>query len=277
MKVKELPLSIYTAFRLRRMSLDRLLDTPQKKIPVIISLTTIESRIEIVDLVIRSLMNQSVQPKKIILWVHESLKKTIPSKLSELQSTLFEIRTTHLHSSHKKLIHTMRSYPDTTVVTCDDDLMYRPNWLNLLYNESQKHAGTIIANQTRTITKDPTGAYLPYSQWPVNQTEKYNDFRVLPIGAEGVLYPPDCLDPRFDVENLFMKLAPKADDLWFKSMSILKGTKCKLAANNSKNAIPIMGSQKSSLKHINIKKDFNSTQWKQLVSYFDLDIVPKSS
>lgn len=277
MKVKELPLSMYTAFRLRSLSLDRLLGPSEKKIPVIVSLTTIETRLGVVDLVIRSLLNQSVLPKKIILWVHESLKDSLPFKLSKLQGTLFEIRTTHLHSSHKKLIHTMSAYPDTIVITCDDDLMYRPNWLNLLYQESQNDAGTIISNQTRTIKKDPKGAYLPYAQWPVNQTEKFDDLSVLPIGAEGVLYPPHCLDPGFDNESLFMELAPKADDLWFKSMSLLKGTSCKLAANRSKNAIPIMGSQKSSLKHINIKKDFNTAQWKQLVSYFDLDIVPKST
>jgi len=277
MKVKELPLSIYTAFRLRRLPLDRLHDSAAKKIPVIVSLTTIEARIGVVDLVIRSLMNQSVLPQKIILWIHESLKDSLPNKLSELQNTLFEIRTTHLHSSHKKLIHTISSYPDISVVTCDDDLMYRPNWLNLLYKESQSNVGTIIANQTRTIKKDLNGSYLPYAQWPVNQVETGNDYSVLPIGAEGVLYPPHCLDAKFDNEGLFMELAPKADDLWFKSMSLLKGTSCKLAANRSKNAIPIMGSQKSSLKHINIKKDFNTAQWKQLVSYFNLDIDPKST
>ena len=98
---------------------------------------------------------------------------------------------------------------------------------------------------------------------------------ILPIGAEGVLYPPRSLDPRFENENLFMELAPKADDLWFKSMSLLQGTACKLAANRYKNAIPIMGSQKSSLKHINIKKDYNTAQWQQLVSFFELDIEPK--
>lgn len=277
MKVKELPLSIYTAFRLRRLSLDRLPETTAEMIPVIVSLTTIEARLGVVDLVIRSLMNQSVLPKKIILWVHESLKDSLPSKLSKLQGELFEIRTTHLHSSHKKLIHTMGSFPETTVVTCDDDLMYRHNWLNLLYKESQGFVGVIIANQTRTIKKDVNGAYLPYVQWPVNQAKKDDGFNVLPIGAEGVLYPPNCLDMKFDHESLFMELAPKADDLWFKSMSLLKGTSCKLAVNRSKNAIPIMGSQKSSLKHINIKKDFNTAQWKQLVRYFDLDIVPKST
>lgn len=98
---------------------------------------------------------------------------------------------------------------------------------------------------------------------------------ILPIGAEGVLYPPGSLDPRFENEKLFMELAPKADDLWFKSMSLLQGTACRLAANRYKNAIPIMGSQKSSLKHINIKKDYNTAQWQQLVSFFELDIEPK--
>ena len=152
MKVKELPFSIYTAFRLRSLSQADLHNTSAPKIPVIVSLTTIEARLPVVDLVIRSLLSQSVSPKKILLWVHESLMNSLPTKLTELQGKHFEIRSTHLHSSHKKLIHSMKLFPDKTIVTCDDDLMYRPNWLNLLYNESLSYPLYIIANQTRTIT-----------------------------------------------------------------------------------------------------------------------------
>ncbi len=275
MKVKELPLSIYTALRLRSLSQAKLHNTATPKIPVIVSLTTIEARLAMVDLVIRSLLCQTVSPKKILLWVHESLMNSLPTKLTELQGKHFEIRSTHLHSSHKKLIHSIKLFPGKAIVTCDDDLMYRPNWLNLIYNESLSYPQHIIANQTRTITQDAHGSYLPYVQWPVNQATKNNGMNILPIGAEGVLYPPSSLDPRFENEKLFMELAPKADDLWFKSMSLLQGTACRLAANRFKNAIPIMGSQKSSLKHINIKKDYNTAQWQQLVSFFELDIEPK--
>jgi len=275
MKVKELPLSIYTAFRLRSLSPADLNNTVAPKIPVIVSLTTIEARLNVVDLVIRSLLRQTVSPKKILLWVHESLMNSLPAKLAELQGIYFEIRSTPLHSSHKKLIHSIKLFPNNPIITCDDDLMYRPNWLNLLYKESLCLPQCIIANQTRTIKKDTHGNYLPYVQWPVNQAAKNNGMKVLPIGAEGVLYPPRSLDPRFEDEKLFMELAPKADDLWFKSMSLLQGTSCTLAANRNKNAIPIMGSQKSSLKHINIKKDYNTAQWQQLVNFFELNIDTK--
>jgi hypothetical protein len=55
-------------------------------------------------------------------------------------------------------------------------------------------------------------------------------------------------------------------------MSLLKGTPCKLAEDRPKNAVPIMGSQKISLKNINIKKDYNSKQWAALVAHFKLDL-----
>lgn len=271
MKLKELPLSIYYSLRLRYGSAPQPERDSRATVPVIVSLTTIEPRLHIVDLVIRSLLAQSVVPKKILLWVHESLIPKLPSKLTVLQNEVFEIRATHLHSSHKKLVHTLKTFPADKVITCDDDLMYRPQWLSLLCEEADRHPGAIIANQTRTIRTDDHGKFLPYEQWPVDLEENPNPSLTLPIGAEGVLYPPGSLDSRFDQEELFLDLSPKADDLWFKAMSLLTGTECRRAGNSGKKAIPIMGSQKFSLKHVNIKKDLNSVQWRQLVDHFELN------
>ncbi|QBA64645.1 hypothetical protein [Muriicola soli] len=275
MKLKELPESLYYAFKLRYRSTPGKQASSKAEVPVVISLTTIESRLGVVDLVIRSLLAQSVSPKKILLWIPESLQKALPEKLTDLCGEIFEIHTTHLHCSHKKLVHTLSAFPKIPIISCDDDLMYRPQWLALLYQESQRFPQSIIANQTRTIITDSEGNFLPYSKWPTNRIAEEGSDWVLPIGAEGVLYPPGSLDSRYDNEDLFHNLAPKADDLWFKSMSLLKGTKCRLATNREKKAIPIMGSQKSSLKHINIKKDLNSFQWKQLSDYFKLQEILK--
>lgn len=272
MKVKEIPVSLIRSVTLRAKSLSDLIGISKKEVPVVISLTTIESRLGFVDLVIRSLLDQTVKPLKIILWINENLKDHIPNKLSKMQNSIFEIKFTPLFSSHKKLIHTITLYSDVPIITCDDDLMYRKTWLEKLYDQSLKYPNTIIANQVRTIKKDPNGTFLPYSQWPVNSHKQGGPRETLAIGAEGVLYPPHSLDSRYNDEALFMKLAPKADDLWFKSMSLLKGTPCKMTEDRSKNAVPIVGSQKSSLKNINIKKDLNSAQWTDLVSYFDLDL-----
>ncbi|NER10750.1 hypothetical protein SAMN06265375_102270 [Muriicola jejuensis] len=268
MKLKEIPASLYHTFRLRLLPAHRQGDKPV--IPVVVSLTTIEPRLGVVDLVIRSLLSQEVSPKKILLWIHESLLPFLPPRLTKLQNEVFEIRTTHLHCSHKKLIHTLKAFPSDPIITCDDDLMYRPEWLQRLYEESERYPGTIIANQTRTIRSDAQGDFLPYEQWPTDLPGQAGSAWVLPIGAEGVLYPPGSLDSRFDREDLFLKLAPKADDLWFKAMSLLKGTECMPATNSGKKGIPIMGSQKFSLKHVNIRKDLNSLQWRDLVKHFNL-------
>ncbi len=270
MKLKEIPESLYYSLRLRLGKQPHSGSATKPVIPVVVSLTTIEPRLPVVDLVIRSLLAQSVTPKKILLWIHESLLPLLPSRLEELQNEVFEIRSTHLHCSHKKLIHSLNAYPSDRIITCDDDLMYRPQWLIRLFEESERYPGSIIANQTRRIRTDAQGNFLPYEQWPVDQPVQDGTAWVLPIGAEGVLYPPASLDPLYDREDLFLKLAPKADDLWFKSMSLLKGTECRPASNSGKKGVPIMGSQKFSLKHENIKKDLNSVQWQQLVDHFDL-------
>ncbi|WP_188371064.1 glycosyltransferase family 2 protein [Muriicola marianensis] len=270
MKVKEIPESLYQTLKLRYGTRYGPGSSSKPQVPVVVSLTTIEPRLRLVDLVIRSLLTQSVAPKKILLWIHESLLTKLPPRLTSLQNEIFEIRPTPLHCSHKKLIHSLEAYPSERIITCDDDLMYRPQWLQRLYEESERYPRAVIGNQTRTIRTDAQGNFLPYEQWPVDLPEQDASPWVLPIGAEGVLYPPGSLNPLYSRDDLFLKLAPKADDLWFKSMSLLNGTVCRPASNSGKKGIPIMGSQKFSLKHENIKKDLNSVQWRQLVDHFDL-------
>ena len=50
-------------------------------------------------------------------------------------------------------------------------------------------------------------------------------------GVGGVLYPPNCLYKDILNEELFMKLAPKADDVWFWAMAVLNHTKILIAKN----------------------------------------------
>jgi len=44
-------------------------------------------------------------------------------------------------------------------------------------------------------------------------------------GGAGVLYPPDCFHQDITRRDLFMTLAPTTDDVWFKVMLYLAGTR----------------------------------------------------
>lgn len=244
----------------------------KKEVPVIVAMTSIPSRLSIVHLVVRSLLNQQVLPKKIVLWLHKDLQNRLPQKLFKLQGDTFEIRYSDLTCSHRKLIYALEQFPDDIIVTCDDDLLYRKSWLKNLYDEHLNNSKAILANQTRYISHDGNGTLLPYKQWKHENGKHFNQKAVLPIGAGGVLYPPHSLDKKTTDQNLFLKLTPKADDLWFKAMALLKGTDAYLVENKTKSPIPIFGSQKQSLKKTNVDGDKNRVQWLNVTEYFDIKI-----
>ncbi|NQX93392.1 MAG: hypothetical protein HRT64_00430 [Erythrobacter sp.] len=56
------------------------------------------------------------------------------------------------------------------------------------------------------------------------QTAPDSQSRLFPTGVGGVLYPPGAFDKQVTDENLFMKLAPRGDDIWFFWMARLAGT-----------------------------------------------------
>ncbi|WP_374548520.1 glycosyltransferase family A protein [Flavobacterium sp.] len=267
MKLKEYPISFFNSLKLLSIPIEKLNDN-RNSIPVIVSLTTIASRLSKVHITLRSVMNQSVKPEKIILWINENDREKIPPTLSKLTGSLLEIKFTPHKSSHKKLIPTLEMFPNKIIVTCDDDLIYEKKWLEKLYETHLKFPKDIICNKARRIGLINQNELLDYSQWKYN-TE--NDFRKnLAIGEGGILYPPDSLYNVVTDYELALELTPNADDLWFKAMALLNNTNVRLAENPSKVFIPIPGTQKISLKKINVSQNKNVVQLQNLINHFDL-------
>ncbi|WP_405296272.1 glycosyl transferase [Algibacter sp. Ld11] len=272
--VKELPKSIWHSIFLHFAS-PSFLVKDKETLPLIVSLTSIPSRFNTLHLVIKSLFNQSHLPTKIILWLHEDLKNNLPKSIERLQSSLFEIKYSPLTCSHKKLIHTLKNYPDSIIITCDDDLIYDKNLVKNLYEEHLKFPKDVIANRANQIKFDEDKGYRPFNQWKFKDVEM--DMRALcPIGAWGILYPPHSLHNDIFNEDLFLKLTPKADDLWFKAMAILNGTLARQATNLPNEPIPIIGTQKVALKKENISKNKNDLQWEALSKHYNLYNVIKA-
>ncbi|AWX43410.1 hypothetical protein HME9304_00398 [Flagellimonas maritima] len=269
MKLKEIPVSLFHQLRLS-LIFKKISTSRKEQVPVIVSLASIPSRLHIVHITILSILNQNVLPKKLILWLHEDLKNQIPKNLRDLTGSIFVIKYSNYGSSHRKLVETLKLFINTVIVTCDDDMIYNKYWLKNLYMEHKKYPRKIIANQARYITYDNNGKLLAYKKWNSIEKSCENNSLLLPIGAGGILYPINSLHEKVYDKKLFMLLAPKADDLWFKAMSLLKGTESFKSEVFTKEPIPILRSQKVSLKKINIIEDKNRVQWQVLSDYFNL-------
>jgi hypothetical protein len=270
LKLKEYWPSWREAQRLKSLPLVALQAPRANALPVLVSLTSIPSRLHVLPLTIRSLLSQRRPAQKILLWLHHSLAASLPTALTELQSEMFEIHFVDLTCSHRKLIHALAAFPDQTIVTCDDDLMYAPDWLEQLFEQHLLAPKAIVANACRQISRDTEGRLLPYKQWPYLKIGQASDLPLLPIGYAGVLYPPEALDKRTTDVPLFLKLAPKADDLWFRAMAHLQGTPIRHASSTSAAPVPIIGSQSVSLLKSNVREDGNRVQWQALCDYFNI-------
>lgn len=270
MKLKELPGSLWTSWKLKGLPTKALISPQASTIPVIVSLTSIPSRLDTLYLVIRSLLTQTQRPEKILLWLHNDLQSKIPSSLSMLVGDIFEIHYVDMTCSHRKLVHSLELYPHKIIVTCDDDLMYSPSWLQRLYQDHLIYPDRVIAHECREIAYDTEGKLLNYDQWKTQTMPGVTSPWMMPIGYGGVLYPPSVLHADVARAELYLALAPRADDLWFKAMSHLNGTMTQRSQQPGQKPIPIAGSQKVSLKHTNVRANGNYEQWQAICDHYQI-------
>ena len=202
------------------VSSDRLCDNE-----VIVSLTSYGKRIDDVHLAIESLMQGSMLPNRIILWLSEDefKDKQLPLTLIKQQKRGLQICYCKDIKSFKKLIPTIRQYPSATVITIDDDVIYDFDMLERFVNTHMEHPNSICASRLRRISMDNNGDIGSYLTWEVDYTTTTSKL-LFPIGVGGILYPPDSLSKEVLDESSFVSLCPFADDIWFFAMARLQGT-----------------------------------------------------
>lgn len=192
---------------------------------IIVSLTTYGRRIHSVYMAIESVMEQTMKPNRIILWLDHSFEgKRLPESLNKLRKRGLEIAYCKDILSYKKLIPTLAKYPNDAIITVDDDEIYDPNMLENLIAPYLENQRAVYCNRMHKMTFDSNGKLAPYNKWQGSCTEKGFSNLYFPTGIGGILYPPHSLDEEVSNEKVFMDICKHADDVWFKAMSLKKGT-----------------------------------------------------
>lgn len=100
---------------------------------VIVSLTTYGKRLYDVYLAIESIMQQSMKPNRIVLWLGDELKnRPLPRILGFQQQRGLEIVFCKDIYSYTKLIPALRKFPNDIIITVDDDLIYNVDMVERL-------------------------------------------------------------------------------------------------------------------------------------------------
>lgn len=136
---------------------------------VIVSLTSYKPRINDVKYAVYSLLNQTLPPDKLILWLDEDSfpqrEENLPRDLLRLRKFGLTIDWCENLRPYKKLIPVLEKYPDDIIVTADDDIFYRPDWLKILYDEHLKYPDCVVAHRAHRMRLDTRGNIYPYVMW----------------------------------------------------------------------------------------------------------------
>jgi len=241
--------------------------------PLIISLTSIPERYNKVHLCIEALLRQSIKPDHLILWLSDTATK-IPSSLQNLTKRGLEIRSCKDIRSFKKIIYTLKEFPNALIVTADDDIFYPSTWLEELFSAYQKEPGLIHCHRAHLITKNSDGTIKKYKEWKYCADGIEGPSHLLfPTGEGGVLYAPGMLNIEVTNEKLFTRLCPTADDVWLKAMSLLNNYSCKKISPQKTSFTQIKGTQTKALWKENTAEGAvkNDNQIKLVFEYFNLN------
>lgn len=254
--------------------------TIEKRNPLlIVSLTTIPSRISRVYLAIESLLQQSIKPDYIILWLkeNESSKEWLKSnnrtakKLLNLKNRGLKIKFCKDLRSYTKILYTLKQYPEAIVVSADDDLYYPKNWLKELYDSYSKNPEYVHCHVAYFMKKASKNSLLSYNQWLL----PHDNFQgpsnnIFPLTGTGCLFPPGSLHPEVFNEKVFLDISPYHDDAWFKAMTILNGVPSKTVKPISKLLEIVRGTGTQTLAHINVNQNQFDPQVEAIFKKYNL-------
>ena len=248
---------------------------------LIISLTSYGRRVRhTVFYTLVSLLRQSNKHIRIILWLDkdEWSMESIPLKLRRLIDKGIEIKFCSNIRSYKKLIPTLQLYPECNIITVDDDIYYHKTLISEFLSMNNRFPNTIISNACHKI-KFFDGRLAPYNDWELDTTTLNEE--IFPTGAGGVFYPINALYEDVLKDDLFMKLAPKADDVWFFFMGYLKRTRS-IKSDKKVDMIPVdLFYQKfhkgSSLRDSNCGESQNDIQIRTVMKFYNISAADLES
>lgn len=202
-------------------------------LPPIVSLTTINSRLDACERTIESLLDQTLRPHSINLYISEeaylldqgiSRNHPLLAQIAKLGVNVYVVPNIGPYRKQIPIITQLRSSgaPDSScVVTTDDDVLYPEVAIERIVAQCRKN-GEIAAHRGRRMHRNNErfGSYAGFDA-PASTSSLEN----LPNGRNGIAFLLSHIP--FEAKYLAGPvIAPTADDLWLKFVTLVRCIPC---------------------------------------------------
>ena len=227
----------------------------------IVSLTSWEPRFGDLPYALKSILLQSRLPDKIIIYFGNDVDPDkIPESITRFKKKGVEFRFTGENiKAHKKYYYAMKEFPESSIITVDDDVLYSPFTVSSLIKTCEKYGKKAVCARRTHRMKFNGRELLPYNQWKLDQKYPEPRYDLMGTGIGGIIYPPHCVHPDIFMKDALTEVALSNDDLWLKGMELLQGTKVKSVDCLWSHPISLekIGDDPNSLYNINVLNNEN--------------------
>lgn len=248
--------------------------------PIVVSLTSYGRRVpSLTPLTIVSLMRQSFKPDAIVLYLDYDNwnASNLPEKIKQLQRHGLTVKFVKDLKSFTKLVPEFLEptlCEDEIVITADDDLFYHKDTVRQLIESWKKNPEAIHTHRAHRIRFDSDGRLMPYNDWDLEVCD--TEGRLLfPTGVGGCAYSRRLFHGDVCRDDLFLKLCPKADDVWFFFMEWMRGTRIVVLPKRNRIITPLdafyqLLHKTASLSASNCKQSGNDPQIQAVMLYYGI-------
>ena len=238
----------------------------------VVSLTSWAPRARTLPLVLVSLLEQTVRPREIFVWLapadRDMLSRDLVRAFENVGVTFMIIDDL---GPHKKWWPMLTQVQCDKFVIADDDTFYPSNWLKALTDESSNDF--VICHRAHEIVTDNSGKIAPYSHWLKNidsgETGSHSTFAT---GCGGVVIKRENIPDDFLDRSIIESLCPVADDVWLKAAYMIAGVTCKKSEYYFP-ALEYPGSQNVGLFHNNVDHNDNDRQLERTFAHFEINLA----
>ena len=248
-----------------------------RKERVVVSLTSYGRRVKAaLPFTIMSLLRQTYKPDAIVLWLDSDNwnEGNIPPVLKRMRSAGLTIAFCDDMRSYKKFVPSLEAYPDSLIVTVDDDFYYAADFIERLVRAYEAAPCMIHTHRAHRPTFAADGSLRPYNEWEklVAGTCKEPIFATT---GGGCLFRKSMLYADITNRSLFTELCPMADDVWFYFMSVLKKTHTSVLPKRPFTMVPLdnfyqLTHNHANLASVNCGESFNDVQIRNTMDYYGI-------
>lgn len=246
-----------------------------EKPQIVVSLTSFPKRFKYVKYSIYSLLNQTIRPDRIILYIDDTVSESDIQELSDLISLGVEIEKRPYNiKPHKKYFFAFLEHKNDIIITVDDDLMYDVCLVESLVKSYKKYPYAISAARVHKITFNSKHDVRQYNKWKSNVNDRKPRMDLFATGVGGVLYPPYLLEKTnvLDIASI-LKYSVDNDDIWLKFCELEAGIPVVKVKCGMYGQIP--GTQEIALSHRNVTTNLNDEIINRLIAIKEIDLFEK--